>query len=392
MATPSHPHLSKHGAIASQPIRKHHMTSQATPIRAFPACHWLSAFQIGLFYKWVCRCEATVVPADPNISDDESQDDNDVADPDFMLPEPHDVDTPLTSDEPGPKRKCVRPVVEEIPEEEEEEAMEVALLVLEEGARANAFHHSPPHYYFARFFTPQLPSLDDYWAMTTRVPQGTNLMSSKRFRLLRQTIHFNDNSQLGGTIDRFCTIDRFYKGLPLFNFLTNAFRREPQTPKQSIDEVMYGSGEVPTGERHQVHRDCEVQQDRQPSSQVDQDDGEEGCPSWYLVLRWKDNKPVTVLSTDLGLEPVSKCKRYSKGTKRKEDVDCPNLINCYNANMGGIGKSDMLVHLYRTPMKSKRWYMRLFAYCVDLCMTNAWLCYRRDCQSLGEKGMCLKKF
>ncbi|KAK3889043.1 hypothetical protein Pcinc_006919 [Petrolisthes cinctipes] len=75
-------------------------------------------FQTGLFYKWVCHCEATVMPADPNISDDESQDDDDVADLDLMLPEPHDVDTPSTSDEPGPKRKCVRPAVEEIPEED----------------------------------------------------------------------------------------------------------------------------------------------------------------------------------------------------------------------------------------------------------------------------------
>lgn len=61
--------------------------------------------------------------------------------------------------------------------------------------------------------------------------------------------------------------------------------------------------------------------------------------------------------------------------------------------LGGIDKSDMLVHLYRTPMKSKRWYMRLFAYCLDLSVTNAWLSYRRDCKSLGEtKSMGLKDF
>ena len=80
-------------------------------------------------------------------------------------------------------------------------------------------------------------------------------------------------------------------------------------------------------------------------------------------------------------------------TKKKEEVNCPSVIKSYNANMGGIDKSDMLVHLYKTPMKSKRWYMRLFAYCLDLSVCNAWLCYKRDCKSLGEtRGLSLKKF
>ncbi len=145
------------------------------------------------------------------------------------------------------------------------------------------YNHQPPlyvespHHYFSRFISPELikhiayqtnlyatqtdvattfstdeneilifvaillymgicnqPSLDDYWAMTTRVPQVADLMSSKRFRLLRRTIHFNDNSQIHGTIDR------FYKVRPLFISITKAFLREPQSPKQSIDEVMVG--------------------------------------------------------------------------------------------------------------------------------------------------------
>ncbi|KAG0716092.1 PiggyBac transposable element-derived protein 3 [Chionoecetes opilio] len=77
-----------------------------------------------------------------------------------------------------------------------------------------------------------LPSVDDYWAMETRVPKVGNLMSSKRFRLLKRMVHFNDNSQIPGTIDR------FYKIRPLFSFLNTTFRTETQTPKQSVDEVM----------------------------------------------------------------------------------------------------------------------------------------------------------
>lgn len=49
----------------------------------------------------------------------------------------------------------------------------------------------------------ELPSIDDYWAMETRVAQVANLMSSKRSRLMRRLVHFTDNTQIPGTIDRF---------------------------------------------------------------------------------------------------------------------------------------------------------------------------------------------
>ena len=60
--------------------------------------------------------------------------------------------------------------------------------------------------------------------------------------------------------------------------------------------------------------------------------------------------------------------------------------------MGGIDKSDMLIHLYKTPMKSKRLNLRLFAYTLGLCVVNAWLCYIRDCKFLASKGMSMKQF
>lgn len=46
-----------------------------------------------------------------------------------------------------------------------------------------------------------LPSVDDYWAMESRVSQVANIMSSKRFKLLKRLVHFNDNSLLAGNTD-----------------------------------------------------------------------------------------------------------------------------------------------------------------------------------------------
>lgn len=111
-----------------------------------------------------------------------------------------------------------------------------------------------------------------------------------------------------------------------------------------------------------------------------------------LAIRWKDNKNVTLLSTDVGVEPLKSALRYDKVAKKKVQVPCPDVIKQYNGKMGGIDKSDMLVHLHKTPMRARRWYMRLFGYVLDLCVCNAWILYKRDCTALGDTPMPLKQF
>lgn len=36
-------------------------------------------------------------------------------------------------------------------------------------------------------------------------------------------------------------------------------------------------------------------------------------------------------------------------------------------------------------VKSRRWYFSLFGYILDLCISNAWLVYKRDCGQLNKK-------
>nr|CAI5822949.1 unnamed protein product [Callosobruchus analis] len=58
--------------------------------------------------------------------------------------------------------------------------------------------------------------------------------------------------------------------------------------------------------------------------------------------------------------------------------------------MGGVDLMDMLVSLYRTRLKSRRWYLSIFAQMVDLCMNNAWLLYRREKKLMSsETGDCM---
>ena len=81
-------------------------------------------FPCSVFYKKT-SCKTIIIPADPNVSEDESFDDDD-NDPDYV-PEPHNTDTPSTSNEPPAKRVCARPTFDEEEElsEDEDDHMEI---------------------------------------------------------------------------------------------------------------------------------------------------------------------------------------------------------------------------------------------------------------------------
>ena len=332
-----------------------------------------------------------------------------------------------------------------------------------------------------------LPAIEDYWGTYTRVAQVADVMSSKRFRLIRSMLHFNNNENIGGSTDR------FFKIRPLFSALVKQFLLVKPTPTQSVDEVMVAykgtragnlrqfiqnkpdrwgyklfcrasidgfihdilmyQGETTFSSHHQQLTEEEsqflvssktvivlaktlknLQQSaiyadnyftclelveylkklgcryvgtarinrigRAPLMSMKEMDKKTVPRGTYdycstdgiLALRWKDNKNVTLLSTDKGIEPVTSVKRFDRTVKKKVPVPCPKVISEYNGKMGGIDKSDMLTHLYKTPMRARRWYMRLFGYALDLCVCNAWILYKRDCQALQEEPMPLKSF
>lgn len=333
-----------------------------------------------------------------------------------------------------------------------------------------------------------LPAIEDYWANETRVPQVADMMSSKRFRLLRSLLHFNDNDQAVGSNDR------FFKIRPVFDAITENFLSIPATTEQSVDEVMVAYKGTRAGNLRQYiktkpdkwgyklfcrgstdgvihdiimyqgastfearktslsqeeqqmnltsrivisliktlkHPECSViyadnffssielaeylkaryncryvgtarenrvgNPDLTPTKQMNGNKIPRGTldyrsTSGIIVLKWKDNKVVNIISSDAGVEPMSTVKRYDKTERAKKEVPCPDVIKKYNCRMGGIDKSDMLTHLYKTPLRARRWYVKIFGYVIDLCVTNSWLVYKRDCLKLEEQPMPLKQF
>lgn len=111
-----------------------------------------------------------------------------------------------------------------------------------------------------------------------------------------------------------------------------------------------------------------------------------------ITGKWFESKCVNLLSNACGITPLFSVKRWTKQANAKIAILCPSLIPAYNQHMGGINLSDMLVHMYKTPVKSRQWYLPLFGYILDLCISNAWLVYKMKCSLLNEKPLPLKRF
>ena len=55
---------------------------------------------------------------------------------------------------------------------------------------------------------------------------------------------------------------------------------------------------------------------------------------------------------------------------------CQEIVKYYNSAMGGVEVADMFIALYRSSIKTHRWYLKVLSNCVDIFNVNWWLLYR----------------
>lgn len=68
-------------------------------------------------------------------------------------------------------------------------------------------------------------------------------------------------------------------------------------------------------------------------------------------------------------------KRTNKEGKR-DIVPCPESVKDYNAYMGGVDHFDQLHATYNISWKSRRWWIKIFYYCIDSCIVNSYILYK----------------
>ncbi|XP_068214757.1 piggyBac transposable element-derived protein 3-like [Palaemon carinicauda] len=92
-----------------------------------------------------------------------------------------------------------------------------------------------------------------------------------------------------------------------------------------------------------------------------------------LLVRWSDNKCGCVGTNYDTIEPMKKVNRGLSDVKIKGDVPQPNVLNNYNAYMGGVDHHDWLAGRYATSLRGKKWYWPLSTRVLDMIVVNAWI-------------------
>lgn len=96
------------------------------------------------------------------------------------------------------------------------------------------------------------------------------------------------------------------------------------------------------------------------------------------TVAWKDNKVVTMLSSCFGELPFHDAKRFDRKNKQVITIPCPNVIIEYNKHMGGVDMLDSHIGRYKIPIRSRKWYLRIFFHLLDIVTINAWLLFKRS--------------
>ena len=90
-----------------------------------------------------------------------------------------------------------------------------------------------------------------------------------------------------------------------------------------------------------------------------------------------DNNSVYVTANRGTADISHKVQRWDGKAKKHVMVDCPNIVKNYNSAKGGVGLADMLISLYLTPYKTRRWYLWVAVHLLDICKVRKWLLYKR---------------
>ena len=86
---------------------------------------------------------------------------------------------------------------------------------------------------------------------------------------------------------------------------------------------------------------------------------------------WRDNRDVTVLSTNVQPgEKVSVQRKQQDGFTLS--IPAPAAIQSYNKWMGGVDQGDQLRKYYQLRLKSRKFYKYIFWFLVDVCIINTY--------------------
>ncbi|XP_031338615.1 piggyBac transposable element-derived protein 4-like [Photinus pyralis] len=96
------------------------------------------------------------------------------------------------------------------------------------------------------------------------------------------------------------------------------------------------------------------------------------CSDKILVMKWKDRRDVSMITT-MHENKMVNLDKVDKVTG--EPVKKPLCVVDYNGKMGAVDRSDMMISSIECMRKSNKWYKKLFYHVMDICMLNSHAMY-----------------
>ena len=89
-----------------------------------------------------------------------------------------------------------------------------------------------------------------------------------------------------------------------------------------------------------------------------------------------DNKVVRVMSTASDPTQTTSVQRRQR-TGDKVPVPCPQSVDDYNQNIGGVDNGDQNWGYYKCPTKFRKFYMYVYSFLKDVCITNSYVLHKK---------------
>ncbi|CAH2002110.1 unnamed protein product [Acanthoscelides obtectus] len=95
-----------------------------------------------------------------------------------------------------------------------------------------------------------------------------------------------------------------------------------------------------------------------------------------MIIKWKDKKDITMIST-------LHDNRMVEIEKRDKKIQKPAVVLSYNKDMGGVDLSDNFLHFYSLDLTHlKKYYKKMFFHLLNIAILNSYILYK---QSGGQK-------
>ncbi|KAK3721643.1 hypothetical protein QZH41_003665 [Actinostola sp. cb2023] len=110
---------------------------------------------------------------------------------------------------------------------------------------------------------------------------------------------------------------------------------------------------------------------------------ERGAMRWIrdgicLAQQWKDNRPVTMLTSIHNANDYVMVDRKEKNDNRWQNIQVrqPKAIRDYNSFMNGVDRSDQIIGQNTALRMCRRWWKTLFFHMIDMAVVNSFILFQ----------------